>query len=112
MALRPGGFLLLLALLRWRDARARVLGTLALVPQLTVLYEALPVFLVCRSRQEGYALAALSWVVAFGQAWQLRGSGLPMETAAVVGWPWLLIGLYLPALALVLRQPKGKYLTM
>jgi hypothetical protein len=39
---RPGDFLLLLGLLRWRTLEGRLFAALALVPQTTVIYEALP----------------------------------------------------------------------
>ncbi len=100
--IRPGGFLLLLGFLRWRTPEGRLLGALALVPQTTVLYEALPVFLCARTRWEGYGLAVCSWVVGAIQQVQL-GTDHTVTEQAVRGWPWLLVGLYLPALALVLR---------
>ena len=42
----PGGFLLLAAALKWRRPEARLLVAYALVPQTTMLYEALPALLV------------------------------------------------------------------
>ena len=39
--LRPGGFLMLLGLLRWRRPEGRLLAVLCLVPQTTALYETL-----------------------------------------------------------------------
>lgn len=99
--LRPGGFLILLALLRWRDPACRVLGTMALVPSTVFPYEALPLFLVCRTRWQGYALAGLSWAVAFGQHLVMPKGGAELDAAR--GWPLLLCGLYLPALWLALR---------
>jgi hypothetical protein len=41
-------------------------AALALVAQTTVIYEALPVFLCARTKREGYALAVLTFVAAFG----------------------------------------------
>ena len=55
-----GGPLILLALLRWRRPEARLLVALGCIPHTTMLYEALPLFLVARRWQEGVLLAALS----------------------------------------------------
>ena len=48
----PGGFLVLLALLRWRDRDARLLLALGVVPMTGLFYDVLPACLVCRI-QEG-----------------------------------------------------------
>lgn len=99
---RPGGFLLLLAFLRWRTPEGRMLGLLALVPQTTSLYETLPLFLLARTRWEGYGLAVLSYVVAFGQGgWD---DGLTIGAEMASRWPVIFLGLWLPALGLVLLR--------
>jgi hypothetical protein len=111
---RPGGLLLLLALLRWRDPTGRLLAALACVPQTIGLYEALPLFLIPRSRWEGYLLAALSYVAAFGQAvFAPRSAVSSWEAMNAAQWPFTFSCLYLPALALVLLpahrpSPQGQ----
>jgi hypothetical protein len=106
---RPGGVLLLLALLRWRQPEARMLAALACVPQTIGLYETLPLFLIPRTRWEGYGLAAASYLAAFGQAALMpRTPGMPLETLLAHRWPFIFILLYLPALGLVLRRPVGR----
>jgi hypothetical protein len=105
--LQPGGFVLLLALLRWRRPEGRLLAALACVPQTIGLYETVPLFLIPRTRWEGYGMAALSMVAAFGQAWVLRRAGEPLSVMLLARWPILLVLVYLPALVLVLRFPKG-----
>jgi hypothetical protein len=105
---RPGGFLLLLGLLRWRTPEGRLFAAFALVPQTTVIYEALPVFLCAQTKREGYALAVLTFVAAFGHYLTF---GVPTTVArqSATLWPWLLLCCYLPALALILRpQPSTK----
>jgi hypothetical protein len=106
---RPGGFLLLLALVRWRQPEARLLAALACVPQTIGLYETLPLFLVPRNRWQGYGLAALSYVAAFAQvALVPRLPGMTMDQMLAGRWPVLLVCLYLPALAMVLlATPPG-----
>src|SRR5262249_54509839 len=58
--LRPGGFLLLLGLLRWRRPEGRMLAVLSLIPQTTALYETLPVALVCRNRPQAAGFAGFT----------------------------------------------------
>jgi hypothetical protein len=105
--LRPGGFLLLLALLRWRVPEARMLAALALVPHTTVAYETLPLFLVPRRRAE---MAFLS--VASVAAYVLSNHFAPGDevhdlAGALQGyWPYWLVLMYLPALAMVLMRPN------
>lgn len=104
--LRPGGVLLLLALRRWRKPEGRLLAALACVPQTTVLYETVPLFLIPRTRFEGYLLAGLSLLAAFVQATLVpaRSDGQLAETIAG-RWPVLLALVYIPALIMVLRAP-------
>ena len=62
--LRGGGFLVLLALPKWREAR--LLLAMSLVPQTGVWYEALPLFWLCRNRNETMVLAmttSLGWLL-------------------------------------------------
>jgi hypothetical protein len=105
----PGGFILLLALLRWRRPEARLLAVLACVPQIIGLYETLPLFLIPRTRWQGYALAGLSYVAAFGQVAAVpRTPGMPLETMLAARWPFMLFCLYLPALVMVLLPERAK----
>lgn len=102
---RPGGFLILIALLRWRRPEARLLAVLACVPQSTAPYEALYPLLVAQTRLEAIALALLSYAGWAGDlAW--ADNKIPYATylarqAGVAIWT-----LYLPALAIVLRRPN------
>jgi hypothetical protein len=67
------------------------------------LYETLPLFLIPRTRWQGYALAGLSYVAAFGQVAMVpRHPGMPLETMLADRWPFVLLCLYLPALVMVL----------
>lgn len=101
---RPGGFLLLAALLRWRRPEGRLLAALCCVPHVTTLYETVPLFLVARNRVQGYLLLALSYLAAVVQAIVAPTGSLLQQ---VVGrWPVLLLLLYLPALVMVLLRPN------
>ena len=99
----PGGIILLLALIRWRRPEARLLVVLACVPQIIGLYDTLPLFLIPRTRWQGYALAGLSYVAAFGQvAIVPRLPGMTLEAMLAARWPFIFLCLYLPALVMVL----------
>jgi hypothetical protein len=101
--LRPGGFLLLLGLLRWRRADGRLLAGLALVPQTTALYETLPIALLCRNRPQAAAFAGLTMLA---HLLYLLGPQGPWPVGAEYQWWVMLVLVYLPAIALVLRRPN------
>ena len=106
--LRPGGIVLLLALIRWRQTEARLLAALACVPQTIGLYETLPLFLIPRTRWQGYSLAGLSYVAAFGQAVMVpRLPGMTWEAMNAARWPFIFLLLYLPALLMLLLPGEG-----
>jgi hypothetical protein len=106
-AVRPGGVLLLLALLRWRRPEARLLAALACVPYATYPYESLPVLLTASNRRE--------------MVWLVEGSLLALVIQAVISyrlgdatqaerltwiWPPMFLLVYLPALVMVLVRPN------
>lgn len=101
---RPGGFLLLLALLRWRRPEARLLGAIAVVPHLANYYEAVILFLLPVHFVEAWVLVVGSWVA---RRWTLAmGSAPSLELLLDQRWPAMLLCLYLPALLMVLRRPN------
>jgi len=106
--LRPGGVVLLLALVRWRRAEARLLTVIACVPQTIGLYEALPLFLIPRTRWQGYCLAGLSYLAGFGQLLIPRQEGVSWEATNAQRWPLFLCFLYLPALLILLFFHKDR----
>ena len=110
IAARPGGFLLFLALIRWRKPEARLLAAMACVPQTLGLYETLPLFLIPRTRWQGYALAGLSYLAAFAQvAFVPRLPGMSLDAMFAARWPFIFVCLYCPALVMVLlpRRTQG-----
>ena len=88
------GQLLVLAALRWREKRARLLLTMALIPQV-FYYDPLALWLIPHSFRESMLLSLLSWI-GFFVATQLQ---LPVTQTAVIGVAFI----YLPALAIVIR---------
>lgn len=101
----PGGALMLLGLLRWRRADARLLVALALVPHTPAYYDTLPLFLVPSSFGEALLLAALTWLAVSVEALGgTAGSGYGgiMDKRGLM----ILVFVYLPCLAMVLRRPN------
>ena len=103
-AARPGGFVLLAALLRWRRPEGRMLAVLSCVPQTTMLYDTVPLFLIPSTRPQAVPLAILTQVAAVVIAW--RRTDLPLVQENAHQWPVLLLLVYLPALIMLLRLPN------
>jgi hypothetical protein len=103
--LRPGGVLLLLGLVRWRRPEGRLLAALALVPQTSMAYEMVALFLIPRTiRQMGLLVAAsqIGWVI----AWRALPIDPSHDLAGMIDrqWPVWFVCLYLPSLVFVLWQ--------
>jgi hypothetical protein len=107
--LRPGGVLLLLALLRWRLPEGRQLAVLALTPLSPHLYEALPLMLAARSRRELLALA-LCGTLGLG-AWAVTPHPRGPDHG-LLSWAIVFLSGYLPALIVVLRHRAGPDLVL
>ena len=108
LVLQRGGFVLLLALVRWRRPEARLLAALACVPQTISLYETVPLWLIPRNRWGGYFLAGTSLVCALAESWVVPRIGQPLAELTRARWPYIFALVYLPALVLVLwprREP-------
>jgi hypothetical protein len=101
---RPGGFLILLALLRWRRPEARLLVALAVIPQTPGFYDHVLVFSATKTFREALTLSALTLGVFFAVVFLA-----PERTLAVwgevVGRLTILL-VYLPALVMILRRPN------
>jgi hypothetical protein len=103
--LRPFGFVLLLAALRWRSSEGRLIFAIALIPQSTLPYELVSLALIPANRLEMGIYVVGTWiaVVAAGQLQVSQGMAEWMAT----GWPVTLCAVYLPMLYLVLRRQSG-----
>ena len=101
----PGGFLTLLALVKWRRPEARLLAVLACVPHTTLSYEALPLFLVPATWPE----AAIVWLGTFVAHVGHRNFGPYSSQLAWVqaSGVWLVWAVYVPCLVMVLRRPNA-----
>jgi hypothetical protein len=104
LLVRPGGFLLLFGLLRWRRCDGRLLAALCLVPQTTSLYETLPLALVVQSRLQAVGFALLTMVA---NALHFAGPQGPWPIGAEYQWAVNAVLVYAPALVLVLSRPNA-----
>jgi hypothetical protein len=102
--LRPLGFLLLLAALRWRRPEARWLLALAVIPQAPSFYDQMLLTVVCLTSREALVFASSTVVLFF-----YVGFNTPQPDYAswgrLVGNGTLWI-CYFPALVMVLRRPN------
>jgi hypothetical protein len=101
---RPFGFLLLLAVFRWRRPEARWLAAIAIVPSSFGVADSLILFAFPHSFREGLVLALLTHAASFYVAFGLPTTGfdavIARSTQAV------LLFVLLPALAVVLKRPN------
>ena len=91
------GIVLLAAFIWWRDPDARLLGVMALAPQLPLFYDQLLVQAAARTRREVLVLVGASWVG--GLTWAFQGS--PNAGSARAPTLVILLTIYLPALGIV-----------
>ena len=104
--LRPFGFVLLLAALRWRTPEGRLVLAMACIPQSTLPYELVVLALIPANRVEMGIYVAGSWIaVAVASGLGLGGS---LAEWNGTGWPVTLCAVYLPMLYLILRRRNGR----
>jgi hypothetical protein len=102
--MRPGGFVLLLALLRWRRPEARFLLALAVVPTSAGPADALLLFAFPHTFRQGLCLALLTHAAYFYAALQAPANDL--NGAVAVGSTAVLAFVLVPALVTVLSRPN------
>ncbi len=101
--LRPMGFLLLLAAIKWRTPEARLLLGMAFIPQTTLPYELVALALIPANRLEMVVYVVGSWMAV------VASNHMQLAEWGSTGWPISLCTVYAPMLYLVLRRPaKGK----
>lgn len=98
------GMPLSLAALRWRTREGRLLLAMACTPQNLFLYDQLPLLLTARTRVEILMLACCSWLVWGAQILHPVAAATPGELSTKLT-PLVIVGVYFPALALVMRRP-------
>ncbi len=101
--LRPFGFVLLLAALRWRSPEGRLILAIPFIPQTTLPYELVSLALIPANRLEMLIYLAGTWVAVVVA--DRLGQGMAAWTTT--GWPVTLCAVYLPMLYMVLRRQRG-----
>jgi hypothetical protein len=104
LLLKPGGPLLLTALIRWRRPEARLLAMLVCIPLTPTFYDPILLYLVTRTFREALALTVATFVLFFivvfsGPIRTAAQWGEIVSTASI----WVI---YLPCLIMVLRRPN------
>lgn len=99
----PGGFLLLLAALRWRDPRARLLLALTIIPNRLAFYDQLFLGLVPETLKRKIVWLACTWIAAAGWeiARQISGGEARFALEAL-----LVVLVYGPTLVFVLKPVR------
>jgi hypothetical protein len=100
--LLPGGFLVLIALTRWRRPEARLLVALACVPQSLLLYETVALAFVPRGWKESALFVALTYVV----FWRLPPPVPSFPRFAMASGLLSTALIYLPLAVMVIRRPN------
>lgn len=95
-AMHLAGAFLLLSLVQWRRPEGRLFSAMAVLPQLSLFYDQLPLWLVPTTVWRSLALSALSWV-----AWLQWYPSRALPSSVAVAQPLILWLIYVPALLLL-----------
>jgi hypothetical protein len=101
LLVRPLGWLLLLALFKWRNPRARLLVALAAMPHTVAAYEELPLFLIPATQRQTILLAVGSHLANLVQIRSAAGT----YDAELVHSAYLAM-MYLPCLWMVFQSDR------
>jgi hypothetical protein len=103
----PGGFLLALALFRWRLPEARLVLAMAMIPQNYFFYDQLPLLFVPRTERGLLGTIVWVWLVRALAVELVHTPSLPDPAARSLALsPFVLWGIYLPCLVMLLKRPN------
>jgi hypothetical protein len=103
LIMRPGGVVMLAALLCWRDPDARLLLALAVIPQTGYFYEALPACVVAKCRRDAAIIALATHIATLTMGIIPAPRGF-QATAWTYGTLALWLGLVPPLLVVLHRR--------
>ena len=103
--MRPFGWVLLLALLRWRHPEGRFLAASALIPQAAMPSDLLALLLIPRTFRERLIFVATTQLLALHAIFNVQGPSVGAYAERL--WPATLVLGYLPALWMVLRRTRA-----
>ncbi len=98
----PFGPILLLSVLAWRRPGGRLLLLMALMPQTPCFYDQLPLWLIPKTRQQGWILSIFSWISLVG--WMQTHGDVSMGKAVSEAQPWIVVLMYYPAMGILMWQ--------
>ncbi len=101
----PGGPLLLLALIRWRQWEGRLLAAMAIIPQTPSVETTLLLLLIPQTWAGVTVLAVGTWITVLAVS-NVHSFPSYLDFSAAHA-QMLVLTVYLPALVMVLRRPKG-----
>ncbi len=104
--LRPGGFLLLIALLRWRDWRGRLFLAMAIMPQYLNYNHQMAFLFIPQNRRRVLLLVLLTWLGA--GMWGLGRLAEDGGQANQIGSLSCVLFYWLPSLLFVMLPPREK----
>ena len=91
------GLILLLAAVRWRQREGRLFLAMSAVPQLSLFYDQLPLWLIPQTLWRSVLLSAASWI-----AWWQWYPSRELQSSVAVAAPWVFWLIYIPALVILL----------
>jgi len=103
--LAPGGFLVLAAILRWRRPEARLLLTLACVPQSLAFYDAFPLLLIPKTFRQSLVLAFCTQMANLFATKAMTSDLDPPALFRAIA-PFAVWGCYIPVVVLILTRPN------
>ncbi len=95
------GLILLAGAVAWKRREGRLFLAMAVVPQLSLFYDQLPLWLIPQTVWRSLLLSVLSWV-----AWWQWYPSRALTSSVAVAAPWVFWLIYIPAL-LILIMPLG-----
>lgn len=101
-----GGFLILLALVRWKRAEAWIVVTMALMPQTWYPYNWIVFLALPNTFRQACVLGIVSSIG--GLAGEYAVYGMPVAQASSVGGAFSVAFAYLPATLMILRRPNAR----
>ena len=95
------GLVLLLGIVAWRRREGRLFLAMSVLPQLSLFYDQLPLWLVPQNAWRAALMSALSWI-----AWYQWYPSRALTSSVAVAAPWVFWLIYVPALAILLVPPN------
>jgi len=94
------GLILLIGAIAWKRREGRLFLAMSFVPQLSLFYDQLPLWLIPQTVWRSVLLSALSWV-----AWWQWYPSRALTSSVAVAAPWVFWLIYVPTLIILIVPP-------